>query len=217
MSDRKQLIEAGRLAEAGLQLSVLVHELRQPMFAIKGVVQMLIERSDGTQQAELDLLLQQVVQAEEILGRYGPSSERPTGAPQIVELSDIVGQAIESVRGTTTNVEIGVKLSACMSHTDPVSVHQIVSNLVRNAVDAARTRVDVYLEEGVVRVEDDGDGVPADLMAKLYEPFVTTKPPGEGTGLGLFVTSSLVDTIGATMEFDTSKTGTVVTVTIPKP
>ena len=45
MSDRKQLIEAGRLAEAGLQLSVLVHEMRQPMFAIKSLVQMLIEQS----------------------------------------------------------------------------------------------------------------------------------------------------------------------------
>jgi signal transduction histidine kinase len=187
------------------------------MFAIKSVVQMLIERSDENQRDELELLLNQVVQAEEILGRYGPSSERATGAPQIVELSDIVGQAIESVRGTAPNVTIGIELSPCVANTDPVSVHQIVSNLVRNAVDAARSVVNVYLENGIIRVEDDGCGVPPELMSKLYEPFVTTKPPGEGTGLGLFVTSSLVDTIGATMSFNTSENGTVVTVTIPKP
>jgi signal transduction histidine kinase len=210
-------MEAGRLAEAGLQMSVLVHELRQPMFAIKGVVQMLIERAGGNDMTELELLLNQVVQAEAILERYGPSFVRATGCPQIVELSDIVNQALQSVRGAASNVHIETDLSQCVVNIDPVSVHQIVSNLVRNAVDAARSTVHVRLQDGVIQIQDDGDGVPAELIPKLYEPFVTTKPPGEGTGLGLFVTSSLVETIGATMDFDTSEDGTVVTVTIPKP
>lgn len=215
MSDRKQLIEAGRLAEAGLQLSVLVHEMRQPMFAIKSLVQMLIEQSKDSRHEELEMLLSQVVQAEEILGRYGPSSLRATGAPQVVDLSDVVGQAIESVRGTSSGVQIQVDLTPCVANVDPVSVHQIVSNLVRNAVDAACSLVEVRLEDCSIKIQDDGPGVPKELLPKLYEPFVTSKPPGEGTGLGLFVTASLVEAIGATMEFNTSAEGTLVTVSMP--
>lgn len=83
-------------------------------------------------------------------------------------------------------------------------VHQIIVNLVQNAVDVMADRPDPRLvvsgtvEGGavVVRVRDNGPGLSATAMKRLFEPFFTTKPIGEGTGLGLYVSYGLAEEIG---------------------
>jgi len=78
-------------------------------------------------------------------------------------------------------------------------LNQIWANLVDNALDAAKTggrvTVTARAEAGkvVVRVIDDGDGIPADAKSRIFDPFFTTKPVGKGTGLGLDIVRRLVD------------------------
>jgi C4-dicarboxylate-specific signal transduction histidine kinase len=92
---------------------------------------------------------------------------------------------------------------------------QVLVNLLQNAYDAVRDREDPHvsvrasLADGRVElvVEDDGPGVPAEVEAHLFEPFTTTKPPGQGTGLGLYTTYMLVRAMGGTVSLETRPEG----------
>ena len=104
---------------------------------------------------------------------------------------------------------------------------QVFLNLLVNAAQAipegapdlheiqARTRVDA---EGrvVVEIADTGMGIPPNLIGRVFDPFVTTKPPGEGTGLGLFVSRSIVEEAGGVIALESEVgRGTTVRVTLP--
>ena len=210
MSDQEQLLETGRLAELGLQAASLVHELRQPLFAVKAMAQVLAERSDAGDISALSELIVQIEVLEGLIDRYGDAARRPTGAAAPVDVSAAVAAGAEIVRGHRTQIAIDVQSpdTPLWAAVDGIAIQQITSNLVRNAVDAARTYVSVVLTDTALEVRDDGNGISPDIEAKLGQPFVTSKAPGEGTGLGLTVTSTLVEVIGGHLSWTTGPEGT---------
>jgi signal transduction histidine kinase len=101
-------------------------------------------------------------------------------------------------------------------------LNQVWSNLIENALDAVGPQGEVTVSaraEGpnvVVRVTDNGSGIPADVLPRIFDPFFTTKPMGQGTGLGLDISRRIVITHEGTIEVE-SKTGrTQFRVTLPK-
>ncbi|HEX7638305.1 MAG TPA: ATP-binding protein, partial [Burkholderiaceae bacterium] len=89
---------------------------------------------------------------------------------------------------------------------DAIRVEQVLINLVRNALDAVRPcatrRVRVTVgagDEATVRIADTGPGLSAEVRAHLFEPFFTTKPSGAGLGLGLAISSSIVQAMAGTL------------------
>mgnify|MGYP003345969717 CR=1 FL=1 len=99
---------------------------------------------------------------------------------------------------------------------------QAILNLVTNAVDAMPGGGSLVLEatedERTVRVHvrDSGTGISDDVRARLFEPWVTTKAPGRGSGLGLSITRDLVTTLGGSIEVERSDTsGTSFVVELP--
>lgn len=104
----------------------------------------------------------------------------------------------------------------------PAQIHQVVMNLVHNAVDACgdagrvilRTRaVGPYIE---IHVQDNGHGIPPEHLSKIFDPFFTTKDPGRGTGLGLSICHAIVEEHGGRIEVDsTVGRGTHITVHLP--
>jgi len=210
MSDQDQLLETGRLAELGLQAASLVHEFRQPLFAVKAMAQVLAERSDAGDTSALSELIAQVEVLETLISRYGDAARRPSGATGPADLNAAVAAGAEIVRGHRAQIVIDLTLPTepLWAAVDSVALQQITSNLVRNAVDAARQQVVVRLEGGRLTVEDDGEGILPEIEERLCQPFVTSKPLGEGTGLGLAVTRSLVAGIGGDFSWETGPTGT---------
>jgi two-component system sensor histidine kinase RegB len=103
------------------------------------------------------------------------------------------------------------------------AVSRAVVNLVRNAVQASGDDDRVVLEgrpdgDGRVRIEviDRGAGMSPDLLARAGEPFFTTKPPGAGTGLGLFVARSTIEQLGGTLDLVSEPgRGTTATLVLP--
>ncbi len=205
-------LETARLAELGLLTAELTHELRQPVFAIKALTQLLRTRMPPSEHGTMDLLLAQVGTLETLLSRYAGSGRRP-GA---VAVPLMLGPAVESgasllsaravARGLRLELRVEPDRFAILG--DHVAIQQITSNLLQNALDAARTGVVVSAASGQLIVADDGPGLPEEVRAHLFEPFYTTKPPGQGTGLGLAVVRQLVETIGATISLDSDAEGT---------
>ncbi len=215
MTDDERLLETGRLAELGLQASSLVHELRQPVFAIKALAQIVADGAGEETQAHLTVLLAQVETLEQLVNRYSDSSRRPTGERHPTDLGDAVRLGAHTIGNARPNVTVDIITAPGTNwiHADPIAVRQITSNLVRNAVYAARSRVEVVAEANTLRVQDDGEGIRPDILERLGEPFVTSKPPGEGTGLGLAVTQSLISSVDGVLHWETSDAGTCFTVT----
>jgi len=209
-------LETARLAELGLLSAELTHELRQPVFAIKALAQLLRSRAVGPDMATFDLLLSQVGTLETLLHRYAGSGRRPGE----VAVPLMLGPAVEAgvgllrpravSRGLALDLQVEPDEFAVLG--DPVAVQQITSNLLQNALDAARSRVVVRSARGSLSVFDDGPGLADDVRAHMFEPFFTTKPPGKGTGLGLAVVRQLTEAVGATIALDSGEDGTRFTV-----
>lgn len=101
----------------------------------------------------------------------------------------------------------------------PGEINQVWTNLLDNAIDAARSRVTVATRvEGAIAcvdVTDDGAGIAPDALARIWEPFFTTKPPGEGTGLGLEVVHRIVQQHSGRVDVASEPGRTTFTVCLP--
>jgi signal transduction histidine kinase len=106
----------------------------------------------------------------------------------------------------------------------PRAMHQVLTNLLRNACDAAGSREPVVVrarrdgEHLLLEVEDRGPGIPPDVLPRVFEPFFTTKEPGKGTGLGLPISARLVEKFGGSLRLECpSRGGTVAVISLPAP
>lgn len=106
----------------------------------------------------------------------------------------------------------------------PAQLNQVFLNLIQNAIHAvegkpnAKVRVSTGFEKGrvVVRVQDNGTGIPKHVQSKIFDPFFTTKPVGKGTGLGLSISYDIVKKHNGTIAFETEEgKGTTFIVEIP--
>jgi signal transduction histidine kinase len=104
-------------------------------------------------------------------------------------------------------------------------VNQVFMNLLTNAAQAVSGKADATITITTtgdanaveVRIEDNGQGIPPDILPRIWDPFFTTKDVGEGTGLGLSIVHELVERHGGTIECETKLgAGTTFTVKLPR-
>ncbi|MEN0067115.1 MAG: HAMP domain-containing sensor histidine kinase [Myxococcota bacterium] len=197
--------------------AALAHELRQPLFALRGRLQ-LLHGGEGPVNDEVWSELQvQLDHIESLLDHYGQPRQDLPAAP--FDVREPVGHVLRMLKSKADAA--GVVMCVDAPHEpvwvegEAIAVRQIVANLLQNAIDAvspARVReivVRVMLtdHEVTITIEDSGVGVPDDLRPHLFEPFVTTKPPGEGTGLGLFISQRRVAELGGQVTIEPGPTG----------
>jgi len=122
-------------------------------------------------------------------------------------------QGVEVIRDFDADVRVA-------AHHD--ELNQVWTNLVHNALQAMSHKGNLEIsvvaedDQAVVRVVDDGAGIPAEKLPRIFEPFYTTKSAGEGTGLGLSISRDIVERHGGTIEVDSKPGRTAFTVRIPR-
>jgi two-component system, sensor histidine kinase RegB len=205
------------------------HELGTPLSTIAVVAKELNrDAAQGSQLAEdLALLQTQAVRCREILKKLtrGPTEPDPLHAR--MSITQLIEEAAGPYRGfgaelvMTASPEAGSEGGALQ---EPVGERRPgvlygLGNLVENAVDFARERVEISARwsarQVTIEIADDGSGVPADVMDALGEPYITTRPvrprgqikDGEpsGLGLGFFIAKTLLERSGATVTLDNRK------------
>jgi two-component system sensor histidine kinase RegB len=103
----------------------------------------------------------------------------------------------------------------------PRAVSQALRSLVTNAQDASQAGAAVVVaarldgDKLALTIRDRGGGIPSEVMAKIGEPFFTTKAPGRGMGLGLFLARAVIEGVGGTLQIDSGQGGTEVRVMVP--
>ncbi|MDP2306635.1 MAG: ATP-binding protein [Pseudomonadota bacterium] len=217
--------EALRLAELGLLTAGLIHELRQPVFALKALAQ-LAEGHPSRAPEYLAQVLAQVHTLESLIEGYADFSRRPVGDCEVFELAAPVRSAMVILdhRAVASQVRILVDFGEPVAvRGSLLAVQQALVNLGQNAIDALRGQPDGCLlitgarqaDLAIIRVEDNGPGLPPQIRAHLFEPFRTTK--ATGTGLGLSISRDLMVACGGELRLLESERGTCWEIVVPLP
>ena len=203
---QQQVIRQERLAAIGVLVSGVAHELNNPLQSILGFAELLQMQKDMPEQARADLSLIQKESARASaiirnLSRFG----RQMSEPSPVRLRDVVSSVMELRQRKLEELNITVEVE---EQSNPVvmaiftELQQVLLNFTINAEqsilhsDPSRRQIVVRSGDGDgwgwIELEDSGPGVPPEHEAKLFQPFYTTKPVGEGTGLGLSVSYDII-------------------------
>ncbi len=211
MSDPREGVEAWRLAELGREAAGLVHQLRQPLFAIKSLIQ-LAEAQPAAAPAHLAAAREQMEALERLVASWSDLSRRPGADVQTFDVRTPVESALVllRLRGAAAGVRVEAELGpGCMVRSSAVGLQQAVVNLGQNAIEALEGRADARLFVGVegpdIVVIDNGPGVPAGVRQRLFVPFATTR--AAGTGLGLPLAKALVEGGGGRLVMEEVESG----------
>jgi signal transduction histidine kinase len=226
---RERRIQADRLTAMQTLTAGLAHEVRNPLNAAKLQLELLERRlrreTDDRRLVEPGELAQKEIERLTVLLNEFLAFARPPELHiQDCDVSAIVRQVadLERVAAERRGAELVLTASAeqLIALVDAAKVHQIVLNLVRNAIEAVSAGGHVVLsldgDEQYIRisVSDDGPGIPDAVLPRIYEPFFSTKEAG--TGLGMSIVHSLVSLHGGSIELDTSARGTRFEISLPR-
>ena len=185
------------------------HELNQPLAAMKTYLagsRLLLERGRDTEAMTSFQRIDDLLDRMGAITRQLKSYARKGGeAFEPVDLRAALSSALTmmepQLRTRRVRLQRSIPSEPVMVFCDRIRLEQVIINLVRNALDATKTARDASIELVVnklshahLSVRDNGPGV--DDLEKLFEPFWTTKSPGEGTGLGLAISSGIVADFG---------------------
>jgi signal transduction histidine kinase len=197
-----QLIQAEKLSAVGQLISSVAHELNNPLGAISGYAQiLLLDTPPSRLRDDLASIWQNVLRCQKVVDNLLFFVRKSGHERRKVDLNEAVDAALELLNYRlvkTEDVEVVRDLAVDLPPVigDFQQIVQVLVNLVGNACDAmegleraegkrliVRTRAGT--DRVLVEVEDNGTGIPAEIVKHVFEPFFTTKPSGKGTGLGL--------------------------------
>ena len=212
-STQDQLIRSEKLAGVGRLAAGVAHEIGNPLAAILGLVELLqlgsLQRSEEaeflgrirSETERIHLIIRDLLD----YARKRPDAElnAVTDMEKVVEEAVALVAPQKDLRAVTLERRVyGTDVSVRGSDHE---LTQIVINLLLNAADAVAGEghilIELAREDGLVRlaVSDSGPGIPQQVRDKLFDPFVTTKPAGKGTGLGLAVCHAIVERLGGSI------------------
>jgi signal transduction histidine kinase len=233
----QQMIAAERLASLGTLAVGVAHEINNPLAIINdsvGWMRLLLKRQELEHMPVkqdfdkgLEKIERSVERAKNITHHLLGFVRKSDAVTVKVDLAQLVDEAVQLVRKEAEDKQIEIVQesdpSLDMIWSDPYQLRQVLINLLTNALHAtgAGGNISIGLDnvgkETVLTVRDTGRGIPRENLARIFEPFFSTKPPGEGTGLGLFVSRGIIEKLGGTIEVESQLgRGTTFRVKLPQ-
>jgi signal transduction histidine kinase len=217
--------KAERFATTATMVGALAHELRNPISAAKGLLQLMGRKSEAEQTRNYtNLVLRELDRVTSLLNEFLLLGKPSTPDYEPLNLAMFLQELMPLFQGEAngTEVEISLKIESEVSPiiADPGQLTQVMLNLVRNAIQAVvyTGSVTIVLRESngfvYIEVSDDGPGLSAEVLNNLFQPFFSTKE--RGTGLGLPIVQAIVHNHGGEIiPFNHADGGTVFSMSFP--
>jgi len=231
------LVRSERLASVGRLAAGLAHEIGNPVTAVLGLLELVLE--GGLEPAEERDFLERIRKETERVSRVlrdlldfarpaagSGADSAPDGQSQS-SMQDALEHVVALLRpqkafaGVELVTEIDAPLPAVAMR--QARVEQVLLNLLLNAADAVpatggKIRIQAHgaAEAVCVAIEDNGGGIDPAVRGRLFEPFVTSKDPGKGTGLGLAVCRGLIEAAGGHIELEDGTEGARFVLELPR-
>ncbi len=225
---RRKFEQADRLAILGEITAGIAHELNTPLGNILGFAQLIQGRElDGQLAQDVEKIINSAMHAREIVKKLMFFSCEMPQQKQWASVGPLIEEALQLLRVTFENAGIAPQLSLpeepIEARLDPIQFTQVLFNLLLNALHASSPGQEVHLllqqkddEELMLRVQDFGHGISDEIRPRIFEPFFSTKAPGEGSGLGLSVVHGIVKTHSGRIEVESHPgEGTTFTIFLP--
>ncbi|MFH1077261.1 MAG: ATP-binding protein [Pseudomonadota bacterium] len=236
----EEVVRSERLASVGRLAAGVAHEIGNPISAILGYINILIEEVEEREPARdyLKRVEDEVMRIDAIV-RELLDFARPSHSECFkIDLNHVVHDTVSffSYQGIAKQIEIICELAPepLIVWVDSNKLRQVILNLMLNAYDAILERKDKLAgekagwrpliniktervaEETIMSISDTGTGISQVDMEKLFDPFYTTKPPGKGTGLGLAISLRIIESFNGTIRIKSHVgEGTTIMVTLP--
>ncbi len=228
---QSQLIRSEKMASLGVLIAGVGHEINNPLNYVKGGlegIQRLMDRkseSNGEILSMISLIEEGVTRTSRIVKSLSHISRQNTDFRERCSIHDIIENCLIVLHNTLKTKVTVVK----EYHNEDLLIvgnegkmHQLFMNLLTNAeqaiVDSGTITIRTFKKRGkaYISISDDGEGIPTRNLSKITDPFFTTKEPGLGTGLGLFIVHSILEEHGGNIQIE-SKPGEGSTFTIELP
>ena len=183
---------------------MIAHELKNPLAGIKGAAQLLrddVESTEGL--ALIELIGSEIDRIRRLADRMEKLGDDDPTRSERVNIHEILRQARRVIQSANPNIMFDERYDPSLPHAygDPDTLMQALLNLIKNAAESAgdggQIRLETSFRAGVrggksgrqlpvqIKIIDNGPGIPKDMLAQIFQPFVTTKPEGQGLGLAL--------------------------------
>ncbi len=194
---QRRLAQAERLATLGELMAGVAHEVRNPLTAIRGYVQILKQQDTQLHHQEyLVIILKEIDAINRVIQQLLDFSRPRPGPRQPVRLNEVIEESLVLIQ--TSGLEARIDFTSQLCNTlepllaDRELLRQVILNLLINAVQSISARGSIGIrtwqyddDHQALAIADNGCGIPADLQHKIFEPFFTTRASGTGLGLAL--------------------------------
>lgn len=232
---QKQLIQAEKLATVGTLAGGVAHEINNPLTAILTNVQMLLASNPADaalDRESLELIEEATKRCRTIVQKLMAYAKKPLETSEVseVDLLSVLKNVIAFLKYQLEQENIRI-ITDAKEEAYPVTgnhneLEQVVTNIILNARDAIKQTkksgaISVSLlkdDDWVkIKIQDEGIGIPQEIISKVFDPFFTTKDVGKGTGLGLSICQAIVEKHNGliTVKSEVNK-GSIFTVQLPK-
>ena len=220
---QNELVHAVKMAALGQMSAGITHELNQPLAALRTLsdnASVLLQRGRSEDVAGnlamISQLTERMGKITSQLKSFARKSELAIGPVSVqLALENALALLHQPIHKRNIQVDVGLSPSNVMILADQGRLEQVLVNLLMNAIDAIPESANGHIEiqanehaDGVsIKIADNGPGIAADVLPRLFEPFVTSKAPGSGLGLGLTISTGIVAEFGGALRAENRPQG----------
>ena len=231
LRERKQmqekLLQSERLAALGQMAAHISHEVKNPLMVIGGLARQVLKASgqDPDKSAEkLRIIVEEIRRLEEFLAEVGSFAKLSEPRKCSINLNSLIQEMCLKLESSLleNHITLAMQLDPNVPQVqfDPLLLRQVLLNIAKNGIEAMPAGGTLTFASGrdhdrvLVRISDSGEGIPPDIIDKIFQPFYSTKP--KGSGLGLAISQTIVTAHQGEIRVKSQpRQGTDITVFIP--
>jgi PAS domain S-box-containing protein len=208
LRERKQLqeklLQSERLAALGHMAAHISHEVKNPLMVIGGIARQVLRGSADNQQKNIDklkIIVEEIRRLEDFLAEVGSFAKLSETKKAVVNLNSLIQEMALQLEASLHEKRIKLSLNLDPNlpqvQFDPLHFRQVLLNIAKNSIEAMPAGGNLTFTSGChnervfVQISDTGEGIPHDIIDKIFQPFYSTKP--KGSGLGLAISQTIIE------------------------